>query len=66
MKHFVGLDVSRKETSVCIVDDIGRVMYEGKAKSTPGALTELNRKHAPMPKVLASKVVRWQAGYGMS
>ena len=47
MKHFVGLDVSRKETSVCIVDDIGRVMYEGKAKSTPGALTELIRKHAP-------------------
>jgi transposase len=47
MKQFVGLDVSRKETSVCIVDDTGRSMYEGKAKSTPGALTELIRKYAP-------------------
>jgi transposase len=47
MKQFVGLDVSRKETSVCMINDHGRVMFEGKAKSTPGALTELIRKRAP-------------------
>ena len=47
MKQYVGLDVSQKETSVCVIDDHGRVVYEGKAKSEPGALTTLLRKRAP-------------------
>ena len=47
MKQHVGLDVSQKETSVCVIDDHGRVVYEGKAKSEPGALTTLLRKRAP-------------------
>src|SRR5579863_6420241 len=38
MRHYVGLDVSQRETSVCVVDDSGRVVVEGKAKSDPGAL----------------------------
>jgi transposase len=41
------LDVSQKETSVCVVDESGRCVFEGKAKSHPGALTELLRKRAP-------------------
>ena len=28
MQHYVGLDVSVKETSVCIVDKAGKVMRE--------------------------------------
>ena len=28
MDHFAGLDVSIKETSVCIVDDTGRIIRE--------------------------------------
>ena len=47
MKQYVGLDVSQKETSVCVVDETGRIVFEGKAKSDPGALTELLRKRAP-------------------
>ncbi len=47
MKQYVGLDVSQKETSVCVVSETGQVIFEGKAKSDPGALTELLRKHAP-------------------
>ena len=47
MKQYVGLDVSQKETSVCVVDETGQVVFEGKAKSDPGALTGLLRKHAP-------------------
>ena len=27
MDHFAGLDVSVKETSVCIVDDVGKIMH---------------------------------------
>jgi len=28
MDHFAGLDVSVKETSVCIVDDTGRIVKD--------------------------------------
>ena len=47
MKQYVGLDVSQKETAVCIVEDSGKVIFQGKAKSDPGALNDLLRKRAP-------------------
>jgi transposase len=40
MDHFGGLDVSVKETSVCIVDDTGRIVREVKVASEPGALLQ--------------------------
>ena len=40
MDHFAGLDVSVKETSVCIVDDTGRIMREVKVASEPEALLQ--------------------------
>ena len=38
MDHFAGLDVSGKETSVCIVDDTGKIVREVKVASEPEAL----------------------------
>ena len=38
MEHFAGLDVSVKETSVCIVDDTGKIIREVKVASEPEAL----------------------------
>src|SRR5258706_7349413 len=38
MDHFAGLDVSVKETSVCIVNDTGRIVREVKVASEPEAL----------------------------
>jgi transposase len=38
MDHFAGLDVSVKQTSVCIVDDTGRLVREVKVASEPEAL----------------------------
>src|SRR5438046_7577871 len=38
MDHFAGLDVSVKETSICIVDDTGRIAREVKVASEPEAL----------------------------
>ena len=38
MDHFAGLDVSVKTTSVCIVDDTGKVIREVKVTSEPEAL----------------------------
>lgn len=48
MKHYVGLDVSQRETAVCVVDETGRPIFEGRAKSNPGALAELIRRKAPL------------------
>src|SRR5690242_21926178 len=38
MEHFAGLDVSVNETSVCIVDETGRIVREVKVASEPDAL----------------------------
>jgi transposase len=38
MDHFAGLDVSVKETSICIVDDTGKIVREVKVPSEPEAL----------------------------
>src|SRR6266436_3730361 len=48
MDHFAGLDVSVKETSICIVDDTGRIVREVKVASEPEALlavlkTQINK-----------------------
>jgi transposase len=41
MGHFAGLDVSVKETNVCIVDDTGRIVREVKVASEPAALLQV-------------------------
>ena len=41
MAHFVGLDVSVKETSVCVVDDTGKVICEQKVPTEPAAIIAL-------------------------
>src|SRR5512132_3686761 len=38
MDHFAGLDISVKETSICIVDDAGKIVREVKVASEPEAL----------------------------
>src|SRR5262245_28180850 len=38
MDYFAGLDVSVKDTSICIVDDAGRIVREVKVASEPQAL----------------------------
>ena len=38
MEHFAGLDVSVNETSVCIVDDTGKIVREVKVASEPDGL----------------------------
>jgi transposase len=48
MQQYVGLDVSQKETAVCVIDDAGRIVFEGKARSEPGALAKVIRKRAPL------------------
>src|SRR5450759_5196384 len=46
MDHSAGLDVSVKETSICIVDDTGRIVREAKVASEPEALLTVLRNPA--------------------
>ena len=46
MEHFAGLDVSVKETSVCIVDDTGKIVREVKVASANRDRTQRNKSKA--------------------
>jgi Transposase len=46
MDHFAGPDVSVKETSVCIVDETGKVVREVKVASEPEALLSVLKNPA--------------------
>jgi transposase len=46
MDHFAGLDVSVKETSVCIVDETGKIVREVKVASEPEALLSILKNSA--------------------
>jgi transposase len=39
MEHHAGVDVSLKDSSVCVVDASGRIVREAKVASEPEALT---------------------------
>jgi transposase len=43
MDHFAGLDVSVKDTSVCVVDEVGKIVREVKVASEPDALLAVLR-----------------------
>lgn len=47
MKHFVGLDVSMKETAVCVVDEAGQRVWEDSVPSTAEAIAAIIRSKAP-------------------
>ena len=58
MDHFAGLDVSVKDTSVCIVDETGKIVREVKVASEPEALLAVLKNpayHVPRPDSLHYK-----------
>ena len=46
MVHYVGLDVSLKHTSICVVNQAGSVVREGVVDSDPGAIAAFVRSNA--------------------
>ena len=44
MKHYVGLDVSMKKTSVCIVTEQGKIVHESEVITDPHALVDAIEK----------------------
>ena len=47
MEHYVGLDVSLKQTSICVVDQAGLVVREGVVDSDPEAISVYVTSKAP-------------------
>jgi transposase len=45
MTYYAGLDVSQKETTICIVDEQGRRLWRGTAPTDPEAITEILHRH---------------------
>src|SRR3954454_2901347 len=45
--HYVGLDVSLEQTSICVIDDAGAIVWRGKCRSTPASIHAVIAKHAP-------------------
>ena len=46
MARFVGLDVSQKLTSICVVDDAGCRLWRGQCRSDPEAIERTVRGRA--------------------
>jgi transposase len=46
-KQYVGLDVSLKETSICVIDDVDKIVWRGQVDSTPEAIASAVKRHAP-------------------
>ena len=49
MDAYVGFDVSKEETSFCVMDAGGKILAQGKALSVPGSLFEALREHTLCP-----------------
>ncbi|GFE48629.1 hypothetical protein So717_03820 [Roseobacter cerasinus] len=47
MKQYAGLNVSLKETSICIVDESGKVLHRGSVATEPQAITNFLSEKAP-------------------
>jgi hypothetical protein len=47
MQHYVGLDVSLKQTAVCVVDQAGKIIREGMVASEPEAIADFIAANAP-------------------
>ena len=50
MEQYVGLDVSLKETSICVVDERGEILCEGSVISEPEAIADFIKTKAPHAK----------------
>src|SRR6266700_7510788 len=47
MVHYIGLDVSLKQTSICVVNHLGSIVREGVVDSEPEAIAAFVRFNAP-------------------
>lgn len=47
MTHYAGLDVSVKETAICVIDSAGAILWQGKVATQIEAIAEALARRAP-------------------
>ncbi len=62
MELYVGMDVSLKETSICVVDGKGEIVSEGTVISEPAAIAAFIKAHSAS----VSRRARPRPGFGTS
>ena len=65
-KTYAGLDVSLKETAICIVDDGGKIVFERMVPTDPQVIAECLRKHGPRLERFGLESAPRQPGCGAS
>jgi transposase len=58
MPHYVGLDVSQKTTSICVVNEQGRRLWRGVCTTHPDPIATRVLRHAGGDAKLGSRPVR--------
>jgi predicted NBD/HSP70 family sugar kinase len=64
MEYYVGLDVSLKQTAICIVDRTGKVQREGIVSSDPEAITTFIKSYAQDVVRIGLESGPWRRGCG--
>ena len=59
MEEYVGLDVSKEETSFCVMDDAGKILAKVIVRSNPESLFEALRTHTLCPKRIVLETGTW-------
>ena len=57
MSHYVGLDVSVKSVSICVVDAAGLVLARGETTSDPDEIAMFIQQHASDPERIVHESV---------
>ena len=65
MAHFVGLDVSVKETAVCVVDEAGKVVCEQKVATEPDDIVTLLTSIGVNSAASGSRPAHCRSGWSM-
>ncbi len=59
MSEYVGLDVSKEETTFCVVDENGKVLAQGKTATDPDALFNALKKVCLCPERIVMETGTW-------
>jgi transposase len=62
MAHYVGLDVSDRDTAIHVIDETGKMVWRGKRASEPEVIAAALRRHAPHLERVGSKPDSWHPG----
>ena len=66
MTNYVGLDVSQKTTTLCIVDGEGHRQWRGECVTSPEHIAQAVLQHAGAKASIGIETGRWRPGSFMS